>query len=201
MCNRGIPVRADTIAATMRPNRRLIGLALAGTVLLATVAISGVAWAQAPSPSPAPATPAPSPIVPVQGATPAPPHAGIFGAPAPAPSPRTGGAAADIGGLRVGAYVAGGVGIIALISGLRFSSRTSELEDKVQGARQFNPADDDAGASAHTMQFVMYGISAAAFATGGVLYYLASRKAERPSMAFAPLFGPRANGAMLRVQF
>jgi hypothetical protein len=108
---------------------------------------------------------------------------------------------AESPGLRIAALAAGGVGVLALIAGGYYSYQAQSLQDQVMKASKFNHADDSAGNSAHTMQFVMYGIGAAALAAGGALYYLGGSRAEGSSVALLPEVGPGVTGATLCLRF
>jgi hypothetical protein len=102
---------------------------------------------------------------------------------------------------RVAAWTAAGVGAAALIAGVYFSVRTHSLDNQVTNEPTFVAADDSAGRDAHTLQFVMYGVGAAALATAGILYYVGSPHGESPSVAFAPAAGPGHAGGVLSVRF
>ena len=136
------------------------------------------AVAAAPVPAPVATTSAPVPL------------------PGPAPLPETDGST-----LRMAAWTTGGVGVAALMAGIYFSVRTHSLNNKVTSEMTFDPSDDSAGHQAETLQFVMYGVGAAAVATAGVLYYYGSRHHEPPSLALVPAVGPRQSGAVLTVRF
>jgi hypothetical protein len=135
--------------------------------------------AEAAKAAPAPA-PAPAAVPPAVVAAPA----------TPPPSEEKG------SGMRIAAWSAGGVGAAALGAGLYFSQRSQSLSDKVAGAKTFVPSDDSAGLSAHTMQYVMYGIGAACLATAGILYVLSPETSNRSSsVALLPTIGPDFGGA------
>jgi hypothetical protein len=103
--------------------------------------------------------------------------------------------------LRTAAWITGGVGAAALLTGVYFTVRTHSLDSSVTTAPKFNVGDDNSGRQAETLQFVMYGIGAAAVATAGVLYYLASSRHETSSVAFLPAAGPSQAGAVVTVRF
>ncbi len=115
---------------------------------------------------------------------------------APAPAPREQGPR-----LRAATWTAAGVGAAALIAGVYFSVRTHSLASQVTNEPMFNAADDSAGREAHTLQFVMYGVGAAALVTAGILYYVGSSHGEAASVALAPSAGPGQGGAVLMVRF
>jgi hypothetical protein len=103
--------------------------------------------------------------------------------------------------LRAATWTAAGVGAAALIAGVYFSVRTHSLDSQVTNEMRFSASDDSAGRQAMTLQFVMYGVSAAALATAGILYYVGSPHGERASVAVGPTAGPGRAGAALTVRF
>ena len=130
-------------------------------------------------PAPAIAPPAPSPPLPSPGAPPpangtgappatmmppfeplAPPPPGALGA---APSPASDGRSFRVAGI---ATAAGGVALIAV--GIGFGAAAQSAADEV--AKKYNSSTDSAGKRDATLQWVGYGIGAAAVATGVLLY-------------------------------
>jgi hypothetical protein len=150
--------------------------------------------ASSPAPQPAPVVVAPPPPA---APPPAPPVANVAAASPPAPQqpqeqePR----------FRAATWTAAGVGAAALITGIYFSVRTHSLDNKVTNESPFNASDDSAGRQAATLQYVMYGVSAAALATAGILYYVGSPRGESTSVAVAPVAAPGRAGAALTVRF
>jgi hypothetical protein len=100
--------------------------------------------------------------------------------------------------LRPVAIAVAGAGVASVAVGAYFGLRTRALERQVANAPAYDAGDYQAGRTAHTLQFVMYGIGAAAVAAGGVLYYLASR--PEPRLALLPALSATAVGALLRVR-
>ena len=129
--------------------------------------------------------------------------------PVPAPTGAASGAADRDRGesgssLHTAGLSVGAVGIAAVLVGAFYSYRAHSLESQVAGAMTFSPSDDSSGASAHTMQFVMYGIGAAAVVTSGVLYLLGSQSGEQQatsSTSLVPLVGPGGGGAVFHARF
>jgi hypothetical protein len=103
--------------------------------------------------------------------------------------------------LRVAAWTVGGVGAAALLAGIYFSVRTHSLEDKVTNEGTFSASDNNAGQFAETMQFVMYGVGAAALVTAGVLCHFGAGRGEVRSVALAPLAGAGRAGAVIELRF
>jgi PEGA domain/Tetratricopeptide repeat len=105
--------------------------------------------------------------------------------------------------LRVAPLLAGGVGVVAVTAGIYFSIRAHSLEGQVANAKQFSKADDSAGETAHTLQFVMYGLGAAALVTAGVLadFYYASARSSEHSVAVLPWATAGAAGATMGGRF
>jgi hypothetical protein len=89
-------------------------------------------------------------------------------------------------------------GVASVGVGIYFGVHARSLEDKVTSAPKFDPSDDSAGRTAHTVQFVMYGIGAAAIAGGALLYYLGLESRHR--VALLPGLAPRTAGAMVRIR-
>jgi hypothetical protein len=79
----------------------------------------------------------------------------------------------------------GAVGLASFGTGVFFSVRTSTMSDKVSNASSWNSSDYSAGQQAQKLQWVFYGIGAAA-AAGGVLLYLQSPKSTVVAPTAAP---------------
>jgi hypothetical protein len=138
---------------------------------------------------------------PVPTLPPAPAPPAVTAAPPPVPVAPPSSPEAMGRGLRIGAWTAGGVGLAALAAGVYFSVRTHSLDDKVTNEETFSAADNSAGHLAETLQYTMYGVSAAALVTAGVLYYFSAGHGESRSLAVAPLPGRGQAGAVLQVRF
>jgi hypothetical protein len=91
-----------------------------------------------------------------------------------------------------------GVGAAGLAAGAAFGWETRSLNNKVTNEPTFNAADDSAGHRAETLQFVMYGVSAAALVAAGVLYYV-DHRASSVSVALVP--APGGPEASMTVRF
>jgi hypothetical protein len=104
-------------------------------------------------------------------------------------------------GLKIAALGTGAGGLVALIAGGYFSYRVTSINDDLTTAKQFSASDDASGETAHTMQFVMYGVGAAALATAGVLYYMGSQRSEGTSVALLPWINPAGGGGAIQARF
>ena len=97
-------------------------------------------------------------------------------------------------GLRIAGIVTGSVGVAALGAGLFFSLRTRSLSNSVGAASSFNPADAQSGRQAATLQWVGYGVGAAAVVTGAALYWAGSPRMDEKKISFAPMLAPDGAG-------
>ena len=159
------------------------------------------AAAAAPAYSPLPAaTPAIAPLYDSSGAPPPAPAA----APATSPGMSAPYARAQVppptesgSGRTVAAVVVGGVGVAALVAGGVFtylaSSNFSDVEKK------YDPGKTSDGKTYATLQFVGYGVGAAAIVTAVIL--LATGDDSHRSVALAPAVGPGFTGAALSGTF
>jgi len=108
--------------------------------------------------------------------------------------------------LRVAAIVAASVGVVLVASGIYFGARTGSLSDEVTAdARKglFSQSKYDEGQRDQLLQWVGYGVGAAAVVSGGVLYLLGAKRAstEAHTVSAMPTLGPGGAGASLRVTF
>lgn len=94
----------------------------------------------------------------------------------------------------------GAVGVGMVVLGVIAGREAQRLGDEVAADCDNNGCDFDAirdkdadGRAAERRQYVFYGVGAAALVTGGVLYWLGTRDAERAPVAVVP----RADGAMV----
>jgi hypothetical protein len=160
----------------------------------------------APVATPAPpaeiAQPAPLPSVPaaVEPATPTPsaapavaPVASLTEAAPPVPAPET---TSSGRGLRVAGIVCGAAGVASIGTAVYFYTRATSLSDRISGSDAPTSSDYQAGKDAETMQWVFYGVGAAALATGAILYWLgSSSSASAPTATVvAPIVGPGIAG-------
>lgn len=113
------------------------------------------------------AAPAPSAVPPAQ-------PAGVVSV-SPSPAPERGRQ------LRLAAFITGGVGVLAIaggaVMGLRARSLSNEVTDDAN-AGTFSQSKFDSGEHAQTLEYVGYGIAAAALITGGMLYYFSNHPGE-----------------------
>jgi hypothetical protein len=167
----------------------------------AAYAPSPPAAAAAPAYAPLPAaTPAIAPLYDSSGAPPPAPAA----APATSPGMSAPYARAQVppptesgSGRTVAAVVVGGVGVVALVAGGVFTylaySNFSDVEKK------YDPGKTSDGKTYATLQFVGYGVGAAAIVTAVIL--LVTGDDSHKSVALAPAVGPGFTGAALSGTF
>jgi len=98
--------------------------------------------------------------------------------------------------LRLAGMVCAGVGLISVGTGVYYWTRASSLSDSANKAATYNPAYYDQGKQAQTMQWIFYGIGAAAIASAATLFvystWLPARK--NATVSLAPMVGPGAAG-------
>jgi hypothetical protein len=110
-------------------------------------------------------------------------------------------------GLRTAGIVTGSIGVAALVAGVIFSIETRSLSNDVtadDASRGFSRTTYDHGQLFGDLQWVGYGVGAAALACGGVLYYLGYQGARSPTsdtVSFLPVLLPGGTGAVLQGRF
>ena len=110
-------------------------------------------------------------------------------------------------GLRAAGIVAASVGAAALITGIVFSIETRSIANEVtadDAKHTYDRSKDNLGKLFGELQWVSYGVGAAALATGGVLYYLGYRAAHSEvssSVSFLPVLLPGGSGAVVQGRF
>jgi hypothetical protein len=103
--------------------------------------------------------------------------------------------------------VIGSVGAAALITGVIFSIETHSLSNDVTSdaaQRSFSRTTYDRGQLFEDLQWVGYGVGAAALAGGVVLYYLGYRTAQSSasdSVSLLPVILPGGTGAVVQGSF
>jgi hypothetical protein len=99
------------------------------------------------------------------------------------------------------------MGAAALIAGVVFSIETHGISDDVASNaahRNFSRTTYDRGKLFEELQWVGYGVGAAALAAGGVLYYLGYQAAHSPapdSVSLLPMLLPGGTGAVVQGSF
>ena len=89
--------------------------------------------------------------------------------------------------LRVAGLIVGGAGVAAIVGGVVMGLRASTLSDQVsndakkQPVGTFDQSKYDSGKTAQTLQWVGYGVGAAALVGGAILYWLGMPKSENPA--------------------
>jgi hypothetical protein len=130
----------------------------------------------------------------------------VVAAPAPALPPPAAAPAADTSRrLRVAALAAASVGVVLVASAAYFGARTQTLSDEVTADAKkglFSQSKYDEGQRDQLLQWVGYGVGAAALVGGGLLYLLGvNRAAESSTVTAMPSVAPGGAGASLRVTF
>lgn len=109
--------------------------------------------------------------------------------------------------LRIAGIIAGGVGVLAFVGGIYMGLRATSLSDEVTAAAHATPATfdfskDADGHRAETLQWVGYGVGAAALVGGGVMYFLGARRGGTETVAVIAAPDARGGGsAMVRIVF
>ena len=104
--------------------------------------------------------------------------------------------------LRIAGIATAAGGGASLVAGVIFGAMASSKGDSVGSAAQFNPDDDSAGHRDATLQWVFYGIGAAAVVGGAALYYFGWSAASADArVALLPSFEPGGASAVLRMTF
>jgi hypothetical protein len=113
-------------------------------------------------------------------------------------------------GLRIAALGLAGAALVAIGAGVYFSARVGTKKSDVEGLSQVTDRQAydrmlSDGRSAEHLQWVGYGIGAAALMGGGVCYWLSERDGERsPTTAsthLVPIVSTGLAGALLRVRY
>jgi hypothetical protein len=160
------------------------------TAAAAVVAAPPAAIAPVPV-APPPAVALPAPPAPV----PAPAVAAVVTAPSSLTSPTAG------HGMRIAGIACGAIGLASIGTAIYFYTRATSLSDTITTSNSPSASDYRSGKTAQTMQWVFYGVGAAAFATGSVLYYLGWRATEPGQTAVAPMVGPGFAGVSAQGAF
>jgi tetratricopeptide (TPR) repeat protein len=110
---------------------------------------------------------------------------------APAPESRL----APRNGLRTAGIVTASVGVVGVAAGVIFGLRARSLSNQVETATQFNADDASAGKRAETLEWVCYGVGAAALVTGVVLTIVgSSNHADGAHSYLSPMIVPQGAG-------
>jgi tetratricopeptide (TPR) repeat protein len=108
---------------------------------------------------------------------------------------------------RLAGVLTGSAGVLALLGGvtmgLRARSLTNEITDDGTMNHTFSQSKYDQGRRAETLQWVGYGVGAAALAGGAVLYLLGGRAPEESagSVTAMPAIAPGQAGGGVRIRF
>jgi len=174
---------------------------------------------------PATTTPPPSTTTPPPPGTTTPPPGGdqptvtlpppvtpppSLGAPNPYAPPTPPPPATDSGRkFRIAGLATAGAGAVMMVVGIvewrRAVSASNEIEDAARNNQAFDPAVEDRGKSAETMQWVFYGIGTLALGAGAGLWFYGQHVTATETttwrVSLAPTISPNQSGATLRISF
>jgi len=172
-----------------------------------------------------PTTPPPSTTTPPPPGTTTPPPGGdqptvtlpppvtpppSLGAPNPYAPPTPPAPATDSGRkFRIAGLATAGAGAVMMVVGIvewrRAVSASNEIEDAARNNQAFDPAVEDRGKSAETMQWVFYGIGTLALGAGAGLWFYGQHVTATETttwrVSLAPTISPNQSGATLRISF
>ena len=157
---------------------------------------------------PATTTPPPSTTTPPPPGTTTPPPS--LGAPNPYAPPTPPAPATDSGRkFRIAGLATAGAGAVMMVVGIvewrRAVSASNEIEDAARNNQAFDPAVEDRGKSAETMQWVFYGIGTLALGAGAGLWFYGQHVTATETttwrVSLAPTISPNQSGATLRISF
>ncbi len=99
-------------------------------------------------------------------------------------------------GMRIAGIACGVAGLASVATGIYYYTRARSLSDRVTNSQTPQASDDQAGRDAQTMQWVFYGVGAAALATGTVLTLFGwpSTDRSRTVARVKPMVGPGLAG-------
>ena len=98
--------------------------------------------------------------------------------------------------LRLAGMICGAAGLVSVGAGVYYWTRATSLSDSANKAIVFNSGDYDQGKRAEKMQWIFYGVGAAAIATGAILYVYARwlPAGKKASVSLVPVVVPGAAG-------
>jgi tetratricopeptide (TPR) repeat protein len=98
--------------------------------------------------------------------------------------------------LKIAAIACGAVGLVAVGTGVYYYTRAGSLSDSANKAAVYNQADYDDGKHAEKMQWIFYGVGAAALATGVGLFVYGQLLAapKKTNVSVAPMAAPGTAG-------
>jgi hypothetical protein len=121
---------------------------------------------------------------------------------APAPEPKPG------RGLRYAGVGVGIFGVAALASGVVFGLLVRQTQNQVEDQTKSGVVDSSAisgklsdGYRYETLQWISYGVGAAAVVAGSLLYWMGTGSAETSSARVSPMFMTNGAGASLQMAF
>ena len=110
---------------------------------------------------------------------------------------------------RIAGYATAGTGAVLMLLGIYEYTRAKSASDDIEAAaranRAFDPAVEDRGKTAETMQWVFYGLGALAVGAGAGLFFygqhLNATETTTWRVSLAPTITPNQGGATLRISF
>ena len=110
---------------------------------------------------------------------------------------------------RIAGMATAGAGAVMMVLGIYEYTRAKSASDDIEAAamnnRAFDPAVEDRGKSAETMQWVFYGLGALAVGAGAGLFFygqhLTATETTTWRVSLAPTIAPNHGGATLRISF
>lgn len=109
--------------------------------------------------------------------------------------------------MRTLGIVAGGVGIASVVTGVVFGALSASIRDQINSDAKkgsYDRAKDDRGRLYADMQWVGYGVGAAAITAGALLYWLGSPSAASPTQSafgVVPVLSASETGVAVRGSF
>jgi tetratricopeptide (TPR) repeat protein len=110
---------------------------------------------------------------------------------------------------RIAGLATAGGGAVLMLLGIYEYTRASSASDDIEAAARanqaFDPAVEDRGKSAETLQWVFYGLGTAAIAAGAGLWFYGQHVTATETttwrVSLAPTIAPHHGGATLRISF
>jgi tetratricopeptide (TPR) repeat protein len=108
------------------------------------------------------------------------------------------------GGLRTAGLVTGGTGVLVLGAGVFFGLQARSLAgelDELGPGDEYDPSVIEDGRVANRNAVVCFVVGGAAVATGGVLYFMGTRRASERRISLAPLLSPDGPGLVASLRW
>jgi hypothetical protein len=110
---------------------------------------------------------------------------------------------------RIAGIASAGAGAVLMVLGIHQYTRATSASDDIEAAAKanqaFDPAVEDRGKSAETLQWVFYGLGALAVGAGAGLWFYGQHVTATETttwrVSLAPTIAPNHGGATLRISF